>query len=209
MIQTVPTVEEAYTLYGKKVLSICFHMLRNQEEAEDARQEVFLRLHKKIHSFKGDSQFSTWLHRVTTNTVLEMMRAKRSRILSNTFSLDQMQEEHIDGEHVGALDRALLTEDAHLNATGDRMALHAALENMPPGYRMAFDLIGVQGFTAEEAGEMMGVTRGTIKSQYHRAKRWLADEMGIEFLESEPEPEINLDELLADFGRWMEDDLDS
>ena len=126
------------------------------EHADDLTQEVYLRAWTKIGSFRGDSAFSTWLHRLAVNLILTRRASHR-----------RDRDRNVSGE--GLLDRMA----GRVARPGDRMDLEAALETLPDGARDVFVLYDVEGYTHDEIGGMLGISSGTSKSQLHRARMLL------------------------------------
>lgn len=154
--------ELLFRMHKKRVYSLCLRMVGNIELAEDLTQEAFLLLFRKIESFRGDSAFSTWLHRLTVNVVLMHVRKKK---LPET-SLDETLEANDDGapqKEIASLDRAL-------TGSIDRVVIERAIEDLPPGYRLFFVLHDVEGYEHNEIAEMMGCSIGNSKSQLHKAR---------------------------------------
>jgi RNA polymerase sigma-70 factor (ECF subfamily) len=155
-----------YDLHKRRVYSVCLRMIGNRETAEDLAQEAFLQLHRKIATFRGDSAFSTWLHRLTVNAVLMSMR--KGRLIES--SLDEPQEE--DGE---APRQQHGKPDPSLVGVLDRVTLERAIESLPPGYRIVFVLHDVEGHDHNEIAGMLGCSTGNTKSQLHKARMKLRD----------------------------------
>ena len=156
-----------YFRHKKRVLSICMRMVHDFPLAEDLAQETFLQLHRKIASFRGDSAFTTWLHRMTVNVVLMQVR----KHVLPVISLDQMMTDVPDG-NVG---RSFGTCDRRQTGVIDRVALDRAVASLPPGYRLFFLLHDVQGLEHREIAFMEGCSVGNSKSQVHKARRALRD----------------------------------
>jgi RNA polymerase sigma-70 factor (ECF subfamily) len=133
-------------------------MTRNVAEAEDLAQEAFIQLFRKIGSFRGDSAFTTWLHRLTVNQVLMHFR-KASVKREQTTEEDETPVQIVRG-----------TENPNAMPVLDRIALDKALAGLPPGYRTVFVLHDVEGYEHEEIAKMLGVAVGTSKSQLHKAR---------------------------------------
>ncbi len=151
-----------YAAHKRRVYSLCLRMVHNVEDAEDLMQEAFLQVFRKLHTFRGDSAFSTWLHRVTVNVVLMSLRKKPWR----DASLDEMSEPE-DGESARPV---LGCEDELLSHSVDRIALERALEHLPPGYRLVFALHDIFGYEHQEAADILGCSAGNCKSQLHKAR---------------------------------------
>jgi RNA polymerase sigma-70 factor (ECF subfamily) len=150
--------EELYRRHNRRVFSLCFRMTQNQSEAEDLTQEAFIQLFRKIGSFRGDSAFTTWLHRLTVNQVLMHFR-KRSVKLEKTTEEGETPVQIVRG-----------TENPNSMPVVDRIALDRAIAQLPPGYRAVFVLHDVEGHEHEEIARMLGVAVGTSKSQLHKAR---------------------------------------
>lgn len=150
--------ELVYERYHRRTYSLCLRMTASQTEAEDLTQEVFIQLFRKIGSFRGDSAFSTWLHRLTVNQVL--MHFRRRSVKNERTSED------------GEMPEGAVTGSANPNkmAVVDRIALKNAIRQLPNGYRRVFVLHDVEGFEHEEVARMMGISVGTSKSQLHKAR---------------------------------------
>ena len=159
--------EALYALHKRRVYSLCLRMTGNTAEAEDLTQEAFLQLYRKIATFRGESAFSTWLHRLAVNVVLMHLRKKNLATVSLEESLEPQQE---DGpkKDVG-------TRDNLLAGTIDRVNLERAIDSLPRGYRVIFVLHDVEGYEHNEIAEMMGCSIGNSKSQLHKARMKLRD----------------------------------
>jgi RNA polymerase sigma-70 factor, ECF subfamily len=150
-----------YGTYKRRVYPICLRMTGNTADAEDLTQEAFLQLHRKIATFRGESAFSTWLHRLTVNVVLMHLRKKSLP----QISLEEMLEPREDGpkKDIGA-------RDGQLAGSIDRIVLERSIENLAPGYRNAFILHDVEGYEHREIADMMRCSTGNSKSQLHKAR---------------------------------------
>jgi RNA polymerase sigma-70 factor, ECF subfamily len=145
-----------------RIYSVCMRMTNNAAEAEDLTQDAFLQVFRKITSFRGDSAFSTWLHRISVNTVLMHFRKK---------SLSQVSlDAPYDNEDGGKVRREIATKDNNLAGCVDRIALARAIKELPPGYRTIFVLHEVEGYEHQEIAEMLGCSVGNSKSQLYKAK---------------------------------------
>ncbi|MDA2912645.1 sigma-70 family RNA polymerase sigma factor [Acidobacteriia bacterium AH_259_A11_L15] len=155
--------ERLYHLHKGRVYSVCLRMVGNPAEAEDLTQEAFLQLFRKIHTFRGESAFSTWLHRLAVNVVLMQLRRK----VLPQVSLDEPVETDEAGH--GPL-RELGQVDPRLAGSLDRVTLEDAVAQLPPGYRTIFVLHDVEGYEHNEIAEMLGCSIGNSKSQLHKAR---------------------------------------
>lgn len=150
--------EVIYQRYHRRTFSLTLRMTSNQTEAEDLTQEVFIQLFRKIGSFRGDSAFSTWLHRLTVNQVLMHFR-KRSFKNEKTSEDGEMPEQTVTG-----------SANPSKMAVVDRIALKNAIAELPKGYKNVFVLHDIEGFEHEEVARMLGISVGTSKSQLHKAR---------------------------------------
>ena len=160
--------ERLYRMHNRRVYSLCLRMVGNTAEAEDLTQEAFLQLFRKISSFRGESAFSTWLHRLSVNVVLMKLRKKR---MPET-SLEEATE---PDEESGGPRRDFGTADLQLTGSVDRVNLQRAVEQLPPGYKAIFVLHDVQGYEHNEIAEIMGCSIGNSKSQLHKARMRLRE----------------------------------
>jgi len=157
--------EYLYNSHCKRVYGICLRMLKDRSDAEDLTQQVFLRVFQKIGTFRGDSCFSTWLHRVTVNAVLMHLRKKNP------------QEVHLDDQNSASTDSEGPNQFREGNAsTPDaigRLNLLRAIRKLPAGYKRLFLLHDVMGYEHGEIAELVGCSVGCSKSQVHKARKRL------------------------------------
>jgi RNA polymerase sigma-70 factor (ECF subfamily) len=150
--------EQLYQRHNRRVYSLCLRMTGNVSEAEDLSQEVFIQLFRKIGSFRGESAFTTWLHRLTVNQVLMHFRKRGVK----------MEQTTDDGETPIQIVKG--TENPNAMPVVDRIALDKAIVQLPPGYKMVFTLHDIEGHEHEEIARMLGCSVGTSKSQLHKAR---------------------------------------
>ncbi len=150
--------EELYQRHHRRVYSICLRMLQSASEAEDLTQDVFIQLYRKIGSFRGDSAFTTWLHRMTVNQVLMHFR-KRTVKFEKTTEEGETPVQVVNG-----------TENYRRMRVVDKIALENAIEQLPNGYKSVFVLHDVEGYEHEEVARILGCSVGTSKSQLHKAR---------------------------------------
>ncbi len=153
---------QLYSLHKRRVYSLCLRMVGNIAEAEDLTQEAFLQLHRKIGTFRGDSAFSTWLHRLAINVVLMHLRKKGLTLISLDEAMEPAPDEG-PGRSFGA-------PDLTLAGAIDRLALERAVADLPAGYRLIFILHDVEGFEHNEIAVMLECSIGNSKSQLHKAR---------------------------------------
>jgi RNA polymerase sigma-70 factor (ECF subfamily) len=158
--------EMLYALHKRRVYSLCLRMTGNVAQAEDLTQEAFLQLFRKVGTFRGESAFSTWLHRLAVNVVLMQLRKKGLP----EISLEEAMEPQPEGPA-----RDFGERDRVLSGSIDRVALERAIRNLPPGYRLVFVLHDVEGYEHNEIAGMIGCSVGNSKSQLHKARLKLRD----------------------------------
>lgn len=180
-----------FQAYKARIYSVCLRMTNNPAEAEDLTQEAFLQAFRKVTNFRGDSAFSTWLHRIAVNAVLMHFR-KRSL---NQVSLDEPFSSNEDG---AKMRYECGTKDEALTGCVDRIALARAMAELPPGYRTIFLLHEVEGYEHQEIAEMLSCSVGNSKSQLHKAKLRLR-----ELLAKAPEPRPSFREYRARTGKRL------
>jgi len=161
---------EIYLLHKQRVFNICFRMVHDFFLAEDLTQDTFIQLHRKIGSFRGDSAFTTWLHRIAVNTVLMHLR----KSVLPVISLDEMMKS-IPEERAG---REFGSRDLSQAGVVDRIALTRAVSTLAPGYRSVYVLHDVEGYGHSEIAEVRKCSTGNTKSQLHKARRALRSALG-------------------------------
>ena len=151
--------ERLYRMHVDRVYGLCLRMTGNRSEADDCTQEAFIQAWNKLDRFRGDSAFSTWLHRIAVNAVLGRMRkSKREQ----------------DRIHTAA---ELASSPVSIGDSGHLRDLSDAVDRLPQGARHVFVLNAIYGYSHEEAGTMLGIAVGTSKAQLHRAKRLLRQQL--------------------------------
>jgi len=162
--------EEAFAalfeMHKRRVYSLCLRMTGNTAEAEDLTQEAFLQLFRKITTFRGESAFSTWLHRLAVNVVLMHLRKK---------GLQQISLDEVDSSQDEPVKRDYGDNDRRLMGSVDRISLSQAIADLPPGYRTVFVLHDIEGYEHNEIAEIMNCSVGNSKSQLHKARMKLRD----------------------------------
>ena len=172
--------EHIYRLHSRRVYSLCLRMAGNPTDAEDLTQDVFLQLFRKIGTFRGESAFSTWLHRMSVNIVLMRFRKKPKGETSLETVTNQDEDSSGPAKEFGGA-------DLRLDGVIDRVALQAAISELAPGYRAMFVLHYVQGYKHNEIARILGCTTGNSKSQTHKARVRLRELLRKTLLGSEPE----------------------
>jgi len=157
-----------YQLHSRRVYALCLRMVGNPADAEDLLQEAFLQLFRKIGTFRGESAFSTWLHRMTVNVVLMRLRKKSLPVASLEETTEPDEEAGGPRKDVGA-------PDLRLSGAVDRVNLERSIEKLPPGYRTVFVLHDIQGYEHNEIADIMDCSVGNSKSQLHKARTRLRE----------------------------------
>jgi RNA polymerase sigma-70 factor (ECF subfamily) len=151
--------ERLYRMHIDKVYGLCLRMTGNVAEAEDCAQEAFIQAWTKLDKFRGDSAFSTWLHRIAVNAVLGRIRKSKREQDRIKIAFEQS------------------TSPVSVADNGELRDLSEAVDRLPQGARHVFVLHAVYGYTHEETGAMLDIASGTSKAQLHRARRLLAQQL--------------------------------
>lgn len=155
--------EWLFRQHSPKVYRLCLRMLKDKVEAEDLTQEAFLRVFRNIASFRGESAFSTWLHRIAVNTVLMHMRKKRQQKFCSSLPAE-------NGDEGRAPQPEECVPDLRLEGLADRLAIKRAFEFMPAGYKKVLVLHDIVGYQHNEIAAILGCSTGNSKSQLHKAR---------------------------------------
>jgi RNA polymerase sigma-70 factor, ECF subfamily len=160
--------EILYRQHSRRVYGLCLRMVSDPFEAEDLTQEAFLQLFRKIHTFRGESAFSSWLHRLTANVVLMSFRKKKAHLTS----LDEITRVNDDDSG-----QKLEIGEADVRLTGmfDRVNLQSAIDSLPEGYKRMFLLHDLHGYEHNEIAEILDCSIGNSKSQVHKARKRLRE----------------------------------
>lgn len=153
----VDAFESLYREHSPRVYALCLRLSDSTPEATELMQDVFIRAWRGLGGFRGDSAFSSWLHRLTVNAALEASRSEKRRV-ARVMPME-------DPGTVGAI--------ALSGSPDDRMDLEQAIAGLPQGARAAFVLHEIEGYKHEEIAAQLGVAVGTVKAQLHRARKLL------------------------------------
>lgn len=145
--------EALYNRFSPRMYAVCLRYAGNAEEAQDILQEGFIKVFKKIDSFRSEGSFEGWVRRIFVNTAIEHFRRKRY-----LMPVTEKEENTIEGKYTSVLDEL---------AEKDILAL---IRELSPGYRTVFNMYVVEGYTHKEIADMLGISEGTSKSQLSRAK---------------------------------------
>jgi RNA polymerase sigma-70 factor (ECF subfamily) len=160
--------ERLYQLHSRRVYGLCLHMVKNPTEAEDLTQDAFLQTFRKIQTFRGDSRFSTWLHRLTVNVVLMRLRKRKHPEITLEDALKPNEESPKPFVDLGRI-------DLRLSGAIDRIDLEKVIEQLPGGYKRMLILHDVEGYEHNEIAQILGRSVGNSKSQLHKARRRLRE----------------------------------
>jgi RNA polymerase sigma-70 factor (ECF subfamily) len=155
---------ELYDAHRRRVFNLCLRMVQDWGRAEELTQDTFLQVYRRLDTFRGDSAFTTWLHRIAVNIVLMSLRHNRSRAqeIAGALPSDEDQPSPI----LERLGRA----DTQLNGALDRVSLEHAIFHLPEGYRLIFVLHDIEGYEHHEIADLLGCSVGNTKSQLHKAR---------------------------------------
>ena len=146
-----------WNLYSSKLMALCLRYCKNQEEAEDALMESFVRIYDKMPTFRYQSSLETWMRRIAVNISINKLRAQKD-----------IWRELSDSEYeLGYDDYGLKQLEAK--------QIMLLVEQLPVGYRTVFNLFAVEGYSHKEIAEMMGIDEGTSRSQLAKARKALQD----------------------------------
>lgn len=183
--------ETLYQTHSRRVYSLCLRMVGDPVEAEDLTQEAFMQLFRKIHTFRGESAFSSWLHRLTANIVLMRFRKKTPPMTSLDEMLRDDNESNRPKFEIGV-------QDPQLAGLLDRLNLNGVLDQLPEGYKRMFILHDVHGYEHNEIAGILGCSVGNSKSQLHKARKRLRELLQHLSRNIRPSVEPNFVEQRAD-----------
>src|SRR6266403_5452577 len=184
--------EFLYKAHCRRVYSLCLRMIKNPAEAEDLTQQAFLQLFRKIGTFRGESGFSTWLHRVTVNIVLMHLRRHKPA----EIPVEDLVRHSSSGE--GPLEEG---SDTSMLGAIDRLNLMRAIRKLPAGYKKLFLMHDVIGYQHSEIAGLLGCSTGCSKSQVHRARKRLRRLLLGETGQREP---LGRDETIPSVARKLD-----
>lgn len=169
----VSAFEQVYRREVGRVYALCLRMTADQHRARELTQSVFIRAWDRIGSFRGDSQLSSWLHRIAVNEVLVDARTEKRRRARVVLAEDQgVEHDPNAGDRDDAPESAGITLPVD---TESRIDLERAIAKLPPGARTVFVLHDIEGYRHEEISRMTGSAEGTLRAQLHRARKLLME----------------------------------
>lgn len=151
--------EQLYRRLVGRVYALCLRMSGDAQAAEELTQDVFVRVWERIGTYRGESLFSTWLHRLAANVVLQDRRSRSRR----------------EAREQGTEDPERYMRRVREAMPGTRLDLEKAIAGLPPGARRVLVLRDIEGYRYQEIARMTGVTLGTVKAQIHRARRMVRE----------------------------------
>jgi RNA polymerase sigma-70 factor (ECF subfamily) len=166
--------ERLYQLHSRRVYGLCLRMVKDTNEAEDSTQDAFLQAFRKIQTFRGDSRFSTWLHRLTVNIVLMRLRKRRFSEISLDETLKKTDEAPRPSAEFGG-------PDLNLDGVIDRINLEKVINELPDGYKKMLILHDIEGYKHNEIAQILGCSVGNSKSQLHKARLRLRELLPARF----------------------------
>ena len=167
---------ELQTTYGARIYQLAFRYMKNREDAEEVRQDVLLRVFRKIDAFRGDSALSSWIYRITFNTAMSRLRTLKFRRPAEVPYESVSRTDLTDGATREVMDWSGLADDLVLRSEM-RTRLVSALSRLPEIYRVAVLLRDVQGLSTEAASAVLGIRRPTLKSRLHRGRLILREKL--------------------------------
>jgi len=155
--------ELLYRRHASKLYAVCLQYSGNDEEARDILQEGFIKIFENLHHYKNEGSFEGWMRRITVNTALERYRSRHK--LYRVDDIDTIQEPDAD-------------PDNHDYAGLEANDLLAIIRELPPKYRMVFNLYAIEGYSHKEIGQLINISEGTSKSNLSRARTILQKRVG-------------------------------
>ncbi len=160
--------EQLVIEHQKKVYNLALRMVGNEQDALDMSQEAFIRAYNSLESFRGDSKFSVWLYRLTSNICIDFLRSRnRKQTTSLTFDGNDDEQEELN------IPDARFSPDTVLEKREMREALYRGLDSLTPEYREILLLREINGLSYEEIGQALKLEEGTVKSRIFRARKKL------------------------------------
>jgi RNA polymerase sigma-70 factor (ECF subfamily) len=178
---TPPTVEQVFQLYAPRIYNLAWRMLGNDADAEDVTQDVLLQVVRKLDSFRGESAFPTWLHRVTVNAALAHRRKRAT--LEEKRVRDPLDHFLEDGGHAAPIRRWSVAPDQEALDRETHQLIDQAIADLPEIYRDVYVLADVEGLANSEIAEMLGLRVSAVKSRLHRARLLMRNALAPHFEE--------------------------
>ena len=173
--------EQLIANYADMVYRVCYRILQDPQEAEDAMQETFITVYRYIDSFRGDARLSSWLYRVAANTALSMLRSRKRKQGLNV----SMETE--EGETLPIIDEQVIVPDEWLLREENIQLLREALDAMSPKLRAALVLYELEGLSMKETAEALGISESAAKLRVHRGRIFLHQYLSQRMKETQDE----------------------
>jgi RNA polymerase sigma-70 factor (ECF subfamily) len=157
-----------YERYAGVMLAVCMRYSKNREEAEDLLQEGFIKVFDKISTFRGHGSLEGWIRRIMINNALNYIKSKKLMYINED---PQRWSEHLPDETRTEGEQELYTPEMMLKA----------VQELPEGYRIVFNLYVMEGFNHREIAESLGISENTSKSQLSRARRYLRNILALKY----------------------------
>jgi RNA polymerase sigma-70 factor (ECF subfamily) len=176
-----PTIEQVFREYAPRIYNLALRMLGNEADAEDVTQDVLLQLIRKLDTFRGESAFPTWLHRITVNAALAYRRKRASREQHHVHDpLDSFLEE---GKHAAPVRNWWIKPDQIAVDRETQRLIEKAIASLPEIYRDVYVLADVEGLANSEIGDMLKLSVPAVKSRLHRARLLMRNALAPHFEE--------------------------
>ena len=168
------TFDNLYSSFQPVILRYMTRLV-GEHDAEDLTQEVFLKISRSLKNFKGDSQISTWIYRIATNTALDRLRCRYERnVTQKSLPIDEIIDEEDKniwtGEEVPTIEQQLILLEMH-------QCIHKYMGRLPGNYQVVLALSEFEGFKNQEIAEILGLTLNAVKTRLHRARAKLKTEL--------------------------------
>ena len=158
-----------YEIYKERIYNVCYRMLNNQQDAEDATQDVFIKAFRSIYQFHGNAKLSTWLYQIAVNTSLNYIRRKK---ITTWFSLD-----FLVGKEESVLDNTNIRPDLEMEKSESEALVQQAIQSLPPRQRTAVILQRYEELSYKEIAEIMKTSLSAVESLLHHAKDNLTEKL--------------------------------
>jgi RNA polymerase sigma-70 factor (ECF subfamily) len=173
-------VSDLDAIYRSRIQQLALRYVKNPEDAEEVAQDVLLKVYRKIDAFRGDAALSSWIFRITFNTVMSRLRSQRMAQQHEVREQDLLADVEENGGRVRR-------EPADWSSLGDeavmrsqlRTKLASALKDLPEIYRTPVILRDLHGLTTEEASSKLGIKEQTLKSRLHRGRLFLRERLAV------------------------------
>lgn len=169
-------LEEVIQKYQPRVYNTAFQIIKDPNDAQEITQDVFFTVFRKIHTFKGDSAFYTWIYRITVNYAFMKIRSRRNR---KQISFSELPQTEDNGSFLASIlpDRSKLADERLVQKEFMDKVL-ASMGQLPDKYRVVFELRDLKQLTNEEVGQMLNLSLAAVKSRVHRARLYIREKIG-------------------------------